>query len=232
VIVSIVTSAARIEGDGEIHVTADVADAETAIDQLTFQWSASPASGTFIGTGRQVTWKAPRAQSTPAVYTLTLTVVENYTENGRTLQNRASSSVSVHYNDPTDEISGLSLQFLKDFTTYSTSAAACVRNFSDKCNGKTEELAQIANNRIDYHILGGDFHIESITYNADRTFAHITAPCTFYDIPTGGAKERVDGICLLTATYDAWSWWLCDSNFVGLGTTPYTAMGRSLMRRR
>ncbi len=230
---SVTASAARVDAGGQINLTAVVTDAETPIDQLTYQWSASPANGTFSGTGRQVTWHAPAGPPTPAVYTVTLTVIENYVVNGRAAQNTATGSVSVHYNDSDAEITGLSMQFLKDFTTYDVSPAACVRNFSDSCPGKAAELSDITLNRQDFHILSGDYSVQQISYNADRTFANITAPCTFYDIPVATNKEeKVQGICLLTSTYENWQWFLCDSHFQGISTTPYTLMGRALMRGR
>src|SRR5262245_24791627 len=53
-----------------INVSADVADAETAIDRLTFAWSAR--FGTFSGTGSHVTWQAPAAMATPTTVPLTV----------------------------------------------------------------------------------------------------------------------------------------------------------------
>jgi hypothetical protein len=231
VILSIALSNARAEVDHPLRLTAYVMDAETPLDQLTYSWTATPANGTFIGNGPLIDWQPPPLQRTPDTYALTLTVTERYTQSGQAMQNTVSSTVEVHYNDSSAEITVISTQFLKDFTTFSTSAAECVRNFSDSCvKGKSEEFSQITGNRMDFHILGGDYHVQTIAYNADRTFANITVPCTFYDIPTGGSSERVDGICLLTAVYENWKWWLCESHFQGISTTPYTVMGRALMR--
>jgi hypothetical protein len=230
VIHAIALSKARAEADQPLQATAFVSDADTPLDQLVYAWSAAPAAGTFLGNGPQVSWQPPHVPQTPDMYTLTLNVTETFTQGGRTRQNKVSSTVKVHYNDSSAEITTLSLQFLKDFTTYSVSPAECVRNFSDSCVGKAEELGDIAYNRLNFHILGGDYHVQNITYNADRTFANVTAPCTFYDIPRGGVRERVDGTCLLTATYENWSWWLCKSNFLPAGSAPRTVMGRALMR--
>jgi hypothetical protein len=105
-----------------------------------------------------------------------------------------------------------------------------VRNFSDSCRGKADELSDITNNRKLFRILGGDYFVQGLSFNADRTYANVTAPCTFYDIPVStGIHERVEGICLLTATYESWAWWLCESHFRGIATTPFTVMGRALL---
>jgi hypothetical protein len=61
-ITSFTLGAVRVEAGDDVDVTAVVADAETPIDQLTYDWSATPANGTFSGTGRQVRWKAPFLQ--------------------------------------------------------------------------------------------------------------------------------------------------------------------------
>jgi predicted metal-dependent phosphoesterase TrpH len=217
---SITTSSPRIEADDQIQVSATVTDAETPVDQLSYQWSATPVNGTFIGGGAQLSWQAPHMQATPDLYTLALTVVEHYTVNGLPAQNTASSSVTVHYNDSNAEITGLSLQFLKDFTTFSVSPEQCVRNFSDTCPGKADELSDITANRQFFHISGGTYSVSRITFNADRTFANILAPCTFFDtVNATGKAETVPGNCLLTALYENWRWSLCDSHFQGTGPT-------------
>ena len=81
-ITSVTLSSPRVEADQEVVVTASVADDVTPIDQLTYEWSAKPVDGTFSGSGPQVRWRAPHGQPTPSLYTLTLTVIENYVESG------------------------------------------------------------------------------------------------------------------------------------------------------
>ncbi len=130
-------------GDQTVQLTATVIDAETSPAQLKYDWSASPENGTFTGTGAQVRWKAPT--TTPVEFTTTLTVVETYSSGSTTKENRAVSTLPVRYNDLI--IGGLVGQFLTDFGTFAVTPQQCVRNFSDSCAGKAEELGQITSQR-------------------------------------------------------------------------------------
>ena len=134
VIQSITVSSPRVDTTDEIQVTSVVQDVETPLDQLTYTWSASPAIGTFTGTGAQVRWRpptagSPEASAMPVLYTLTLTVTERYTSAGEQKQNSASSTVQVHYNNSVAEISKLSMDFLTDFTTVLGHARAVCSQF-------------------------------------------------------------------------------------------------------
>jgi hypothetical protein len=231
---ALTASAPRVEAGESVQVSATVDNGGFPADQVKLAWTASPNNGRFSGTGSQVSWQAPGAPAdTPDTYTLSLTATARYKDAGQPKEYVAAVSVPVHYNDSNREITNISLQFLTDFTTFSVSPAQCVRNFSDVCPGKADELKDITTNRAEFHILGGDFFVQSITYNPSRTFANIVAPCTFDDIPNKtGIREKVQGICLLTATYQNWAWWLCDSHFKGIATTPTTLMGEALMLRR
>ena len=220
VIQSLTLDSARIEAGQDVQLTAVVQDAETPTSQLTYAWSASPAGGTFTSQGAQATWHAPAMGSTPSTYTLTLTVTEKYMSAGVQKENTVTSSAQVHYNDSVAEITEITLDFLTDFSTYSVTPARCVRNFSDNCPGKTDELHDVEENRALFEILGGTFSVSSVTLNSDRTAADIVAPCTFRDIvKASGVHEAVVGTCLLTAVYEGWQWFLCESHFSWEGTT-------------
>ena len=217
-------SAQRVDADKEIEVTAVVQDAETALDQLTYAWSATPTGGTFTGSGPVVKWRAPKGQRTPDMYTLTLTVTENYTSAGLPQQNRVSSSTSVRYNDSIAEVTALAVQFYNDFGTYDVSAAQCVRNFSDSCGkDKEEETAQIQANRDrrDYRIVGSTLSsAANLTFDNAMTGATFVQSCTFEDVSTvNGKRTRVTGDCFLTAVYEDWRWWLCVSRFLNGSST-------------
>src|SRR5712691_5107901 len=95
VISSLTTSSPRVDADEDVAVAAVVQDAETPIDQLLYQWSATPVNGEFTGAGRQVRWRAHRVQKTPDLYSLSLLVTEKYTSG----ENKVSKTVQVHYND-------------------------------------------------------------------------------------------------------------------------------------
>ena len=218
VIQSMAIDNVRVEAGQAVQVTAVVQDAETPLNQLTYTWSSSPVGGTFASQGAQATWTAPTMATTPDTYTLTLTVSEKYKSAGMQQENSVSSSVQVHYNDSVAEITALVLQFLTDFTTYSVTPAECVRNFSDNCQGKSDELHDIEQNRALFQILGGTFSVSSVTLNADSTAANVVAPCTFMDIVKAtGVRETVVGTCLLTAVYESFRWFLCVSRFAGQG---------------
>lgn len=227
---SVTAGAVRVEADTEVQLTATVQDAETPVASLTYQWSSQPAAGTFTGSGAQVRWRAPKSVTTPDTYTLTLTVVENYTSQGQPKENRVSGSTQVRYNDSVAEISKIVGDFLTDFGTNSVTPEQVVRNFSDSCRGKAEELIDVQNNRRLFTILSAQYTIQSVTLNSDRTRADVVAPCTFRDIPKStGVTETVRGTCLLTSVYESFRWWLCDSRFEHISTTIPLALQPSLL---
>ena len=227
VIASITVSSPRVEADQAVVATAFVSDAETPLDQLTYQWSATPVNGTFAGSGPIATWRAPRQQTTPDLYTLKLLITEKYTSGGQPKENSVSSTVQVHYNDSPKEITTISMRFLTElFPTYTIPAQQAVADFSDSCSEKTSEYNDVANNRINFQILSGTYSNVSVTPNGDRTFADVSGACVFKDIPKDpknalfGKTETVTGICTLTAIYENWKWWLCSSHFKGVSTVP------------
>jgi hypothetical protein len=223
IIKALYASSTRVEADARISLAADVQDEDTPIDQLTYEWTSDKGTGTFIGTGRQVKWQAPHLEKTPDTYILTLTVIERYSADGETRENRISSSVSVHYNDSYREIRDMSLTFLGDFSTYSVPPETCVRNFSDACPGKTEELSDIRANRRDFVIQSGTFSVSSITLDEGSTNATATLPCQFVSIrKSTGLPETAAGKCVITGTYDGEKsrWLLCDSLFHPSSSAP------------
>jgi len=217
VITSLTVSSQRVDANDQVQLTASVTDAETPVDSLTYQWSASITSGTFTGSGRQVQWKAPSGATTPGTVTFSVTVVENYTSLGQPKQNQVTATVSSHYNDSVKEVGDLALQFLTDFSTNDVSPAQCVRNFSDNCPGKFAEQSDVENERRLFTVLDRDLRILFVNVDAAKTSATTDIDCVFYDIPkTGpraGIRERVPGICKLTAVYENFKWFLCTSTW-------------------
>ena len=221
VIRGLLADTTRVEADQRVELTADVEDADTPVDQLTYEWTSDKGTGVFIGSGWQVKWQAPHLKPTPDTYVLTVTVIERYDSEGETKENRTSASVAIHYNDSDRELRDLVLTFLGDFSTFSTSAEACVRNFHDSCPGKAEEQSQIQDNRRLYKIQSGTYSIGSISFNADLTLATAIAPCTFIStVNATGKTETATGQCILTGIYDTdkSKWFLCDSFFHGSST--------------
>lgn len=218
-IASLTASSTRAEADADITLTASVENTDTPVDRLVFEWSAD--KGTFIGTGPRVRWRAPKGEKTPAFYDLKLTVVDKYVVvdadgNSEPRENRASAATRVTVNDSRAEITDLVLTFLGDFANSSVSPETCVRNFSDSCPGKREELGDIQNNRRMYTITGSRFSVGSITFADAMTWADVSAPCEFTSIiKATGKVEIARGTCLLTAVYENSRWWLCDSHIRG-----------------
>ena len=111
------------------------------------------------------------------------------------------------------------LTFLGDFADSKVSPQTCVRNFSDSCRGKADELKDITDGRARADSISSDFHVSDIRFNGDRSFADITAPCKFTSrLKANGKVEVATGTCLLDSVYEDGRWWLCDSHFNGTTT--------------
>jgi hypothetical protein len=219
---SVTAASNRVEvGDG-VALTAKVTDAETPVDSLTYEWKGS-VNGTFTGTGAQVTWRPAAGVTTPVEAELTVTVIERYAARvGSAVEareNKASSSTKVHVNDSLAETIALGLQFLNDFGVSANSPEYCVRNFTDSCRGKAEELSDISFDRSNYVIVRYDVHVDRVEFNGAKTVAYIYAPCTFVSQrkATGAVLPPSTGVCAMTAVYEPYRWWLCTSSFCGPG---------------
>ena len=227
VIESVSASSDRVEVDDEITVTAAVQDQETPIEQLKFDWKAD--AGTFSGDGAVVKWRAPKDVKTPADYEIRLTVTETYgspNTAGVRPQNVTNGSISgIRVHNSQKELGDLSMQFLSDFATSSVSTSTCLRDFSDSCGGKAEERNDIEANRVHYEILNSSLTLRSVTVATSRVAAKMVVACSFTSktkVCDAGDKFCVvgdvgtaRGDCILTGTYEARRWWLCDSHFQG-----------------
>jgi hypothetical protein len=210
----------RTEVDTDVQVTAQVQDAETPPADLTYLWTAN--AGQFSGNGPSVTWRLPKGSvATPVDVTIHLQVVERYQDydpSGAPIyrQNTVSADAApFRVHDSVAEISAMSLHFLIDlFGNYNVSPDACMVDFWDGCSGKDEELSEIEVNRMDFRISGADATVQSVTLNADRTFATVDAPCEFHDVNVAtDSPDNPKGDCVLTAVYQDDRWWLCSSDF-------------------
>jgi len=226
-IVSLTAGSPRVDADADLNLTAVVEDAETPLDQLTYQWSTTPVGGDFIGSGAQIRWRAPRGQTTPGSYSVKLTVVEKYVSAGQPAQHEVSKAIDVHYNDSPAEVRRIGMRFLTElFPDFTVAPPAAVQDFSDSCPGKSAELSDVTNNRKQFHILSGSYSPAAVDFDSAKTSASLSGQCTFVDIPTDptnpnyNRRESVTGICTLTAVYESWRWYLCNSSFRGIGTTP------------
>ncbi len=158
VIRSIGVALSRVEVEQDVDVTAEVENTETNPDQLTYEWSAT--AGTFTGSGRTVRWRLPKGTTpTPVDVTITLTVIERYTEVVNsvvvTREHRVTSAASpFRAHDSDAELRRISIEFLVYLFGNSTiSPSACLVDFSDSCRGKQDELRDIEHNRATFVIL-------------------------------------------------------------------------------
>jgi hypothetical protein len=225
VISSITASVARAEVDTDVTLTATVTDAETPVAQLQFAWTVT--AGTVTGEGATVVWRTPKDNPTPADYTATLTVTETYgsaATGGSQQQSVSSQSPVVRVHNSPRELGDLSVRFLSDFANSGIPPAVCLRDFSDSCHGKQEELGDITENRSHFVVLDSSLRLKSVRVRADNTHADMTVGCGFTSriikCDSGdlkcvvGSVSSVAGDCTLTGVYEQQRWWLCDSHFI------------------
>ena len=223
VVRSIVAADAHAEVDKPITLTATVEDAETALDKLTYTWSAP--TGTFSGSGAVVAWTPGADAQTPADITVTLTVVETYASGSAQLTNTATGTLAVHVNNSPKELADLSLRFLGNFADSNVSPDTCVTDFSVNCNGKKDEFADITNNRHDFLILSstlrhtgidppsnGKTTVHTFCAFTSRVIAKDPWGCTPAECPYN-TIQSVQGDCYTTNVYEQGRWWLCESHF-------------------
>jgi hypothetical protein len=210
-VAALTVSADRLEVGEEITLSASVLDDETSADDLTYQWQA--AAGTIVGTGRTVKWRAPVGEATPATYKITLLVIDKYGSGEQTLEHRVTAESSViHVDDSPKTVRELSEQFIREFADSSLSPQTCVRNFSDSCSGKQDELEDIIDNRQRFVILSHTIGTAAHNINASRTQATVSIPCEFTSrVKKDNSIEVAKGTCVLTLVNESYRWWLCSS---------------------
>jgi hypothetical protein len=214
--------------DEAITVTATVIDAETPSDQLKYEWSAD--SGTFSGTGREVTWRAPAQATTPAVVRLNLAVVETYqTTNNQglptTAENRVTGSVDIRLHASAKEVRDMAVEFLVEFSQQRVSPDQMVRNFTDSCPGKRAERGQVADNQAKFTITSYSVDPNpptDVAFGGVCRYRNITGDaCSYVAVrwnsvyKSDGKPELAVGTDQISAIYENNRWWLCDSDFIG-----------------
>jgi hypothetical protein len=191
-----------------LTVTATVEDAQTTPAALTYQWHA--CGGTFTGTGSQVEWKTPASGALPSTCTVEVIVSDG--------PRVVTGSVGVRLHNSATEVAAFALEFLEEFADSMIPAELTVRNFSNSCPGKADELKDVEKNRKDYR------HV-SHTYGPAKTTIAFGSMCktktadacvitpvewrSIY-IPTGELKIAA-GISIISGVYRDSRWWLCDS---------------------
>jgi hypothetical protein len=180
-----------------------------------------------------VRWRAPTGIAVPAQLKITVKVTEPL---GGTSQS-VSSTVTVRVHDSIKEISDLSVQFLLDFSDQKNPAEYVVRNFYTGCAGRNEELQDVQNNRLYYTITSYKIGTPtSATVNFGGTCPYqnktgvdgcVQTPAEWKAIDKRtGLSETSIGTDQTTAVYRESRWWLCDSNFDGTTTRPFSSFIR------
>ena len=216
-----------------VDVSAAVTDAETAVEQLTYQWTAT--AGTFSGTGRQVTWTAPDNASTPATVTITLRVTERY---GTNASHEVTRTQTLALHDSAAEVGRMSRDFLTRFSQPQTIRdwRVVMQDF-DLQGGTCPDPRNVAAERDDV-----EGHIQNYTMNAysigpatvtvafgqgctvpHRGFrpgdACAAVPAT-WDSTGPNGRGISTGIDYLSAAYSTASsrWFLCSSDYPPITT--------------
>lgn len=223
-----------------IAVSAKVRDDETAVDQLTYAWTAT--TGSFAGTGANVTWVAPSTApaavqgATPATVTITLTLTEKYGHPGGPLsfEQSVSKTAPVALHDSVKEVGDMSRQFLLDFSdTNNKNADHILRNFGTPAI--CPEPGELAAERDDVIRHFTFFRMQNFNVGAAAVTVNFGGLC---QVPNGARKgdacarvpvfwDSIDirnntrvptsGIDIVAAAYslkDA-RWFLCASNYDG-----------------
>jgi hypothetical protein len=220
----------------DLPISVEVTDAESAISSLKFNWSSNGV-GSFSGTGPNVIWKAPAQVDAPAQVTLTVEVVETYTSQGKTIENKPTASTIVSVHNSVKEVGDLATQFLLDFSDSSKDTPTVMRNFQEGCYGTADETAQVSNNRATFTIIdhlvallsttvdfGGFCPFRNLRGDACarvRVYWKSTAKKDAYDdfgtlyARAGQQVEAGPAIDQVAAMYyrDQQRWRLCDSAF-------------------
>jgi hypothetical protein len=231
-----------------LSLTATVTDAETSPGALTYSWRGP---GTFSGSGATVSWQAPNGLATPTDVTISLEVVEEYTENGVVQRNRSAADFSVQLHDSQKEILDAGEDFLVRFSQSQFTPDEVLHNFSTTCDGgsaRKSEYEDTALNRRDFLQLPGYSVVAQppVTFNfggrcPTPKFQARGDACSKFrvhwnvqalvDDPTIGIRKgqmyQTDGFDHVTAIFENNSWRLCYSIFEGieknltLGTSRY-----------
>jgi len=147
-------------------VVASVTDAETAVEQLQYNWTAT--AGSFTGTGSRVSWVAPAVAPTQGTVTLTLEIVERF---GTNQENRVTKTATVSLHNSIKEVGDMARQFLLDFSdTNIKEASVIMRNFGTAAvcpepNEILSERTDVINHYTNYRMMQSKVDVATVTVN-------------------------------------------------------------------
>ncbi len=140
-----------------------------------------------------------------------------------TRENKTTKSVSISLHNSRKEVSDLAYQFLTDFSKSEVPKATVMQNFSDACQGTTDENRDVDKNRtlwrIDtYNIGNPDVTIKFGGTCPFRSRGGVDACAQVYSewhstCPRIGKKANTYGTDQVTAIFQGNRWWLCGSDY-------------------
>lgn len=213
-----------------VRITAVVTDAETAVSDLTFAWTAD--AGVFIGTGPNVLWTAPRQFATPGSATLTLTVTERYQTTDAvglpvTRENVVPRTSVVRVHNSPKEVGDLAFDFLDAFSKQ-LNVDFVMRNFTSSCIDTASERSDVVTNQKNFKITSYSVGnpITTISFfgtcpyqNAEGdACANVQTRWTSTEKSTG-VSGTVTGTDQVGAVVERDQWRLCSSFFRGGSST-------------
>lgn len=210
-----------------IDVSAAVRDAETPLEELTYQWTAT--AGTFSGTGRVVTWTAPDSIAQPTTVTLTLRVIEAYGHPGQAkiFSQDTTSTEMLALHDSVAEVGKMTKDFLEAFSQPKTITdwRQVMQDFNRSvCPVPAEYDDERAS--VEEHIQNFTMHAYEIgqpgvavNFGGVCSFALPGDACAsaraMWDSTGPGGRDTARGVDHVTAVYSRTDrrWWLCSSRF-------------------
>ena len=214
-----------------VNVTAAVTDAETPVNQLTYEWSSS-VGGTFGPSAATTTWTAPATLpgTTPVNATLTLTVIERV---DATHNNRVTATTVVDLHNSPKEVGDLARLFLDDFSKQ-LPVDQVMRNFSNTCPTTADERQDVINQQAAVQVMSYDLGqpTTAVTFSGVCPFrnragdacSNISVRWTSR-IKSSGAISNSSGTDQVTAVLENGNWKLCASDYQELSST-----GASLLK--
>jgi IPT/TIG domain len=195
-----------------IQISVAVQDAESTPAQLVYQWRA--CDGTFVGSGPQVDWTAPIGGTLPSTCTIEVTITDG--------PHVAARSIVIRLHNSVVEVGALALEFLTEFADSTIPAVTTVRNFSDSCPGKKDELDQVTENRITRFINSHIYGAQTVTVafggvcRTKTSDACVIMPAEWNStVKASGLIEIAKGTSYISGVYRDSRWWLCDSLYQG-----------------
>ena len=225
----------------EIDLSATVADPETSVDELSYEWT-SPA-GTFAGTGRRVAWTAP--EGTVGEVTITLKIIENYGHPGQAkiYKHEVTGTVVVRVHDSRREIGNMAWRFLDEFSKPQTNRdwQNVMRDFKGPA---CPQPGEADNERLDVINHYTNYFMHNYTLGEPVVDVNFAASCAFrgrlgdacvrmqvfWDSTDtrNNVRQPAAGIDHMAAVYSNGDsrWWLCSSDFQSFSTAGHSFYSR------